>query len=221
MMSLTRLLFFLLCISTLLSSCSLHPYQTRFKRHQITNAVHEYRAPVYVGDYVICKNLHKSFRNLEFPGNHDHYMYNFLYALKGLFDVTVLDDAQNRCFEGFFDNHNLNQRKMEVDSFPNLFRIQEKGVHVVPLIYLYNMWLSNMYVTSSGSVGATGTGKERTTFLIMAIYIYHDAELVYRKQMWFRAKPRDIRDDFEDDFNLNKGHWNRLVKKVLDDYIVY
>ncbi|MCH8478269.1 MAG: hypothetical protein LAT56_10020 [Wenzhouxiangella sp.] len=216
-----KIVFLSLFIGVFLQSCRIHPYQTTFKRYQIKKSVYEEGDAVFVGDYVVCKNLRKSFRNLEFPGNHDHYINNFLHAIEGRLNVSVLENSQNRCDSIFFKNHRLNPKKMDVDNFPELFRIRKKGIHLVPLIYVDNMWMSSMYITSSGSAGTTGTGKDRTTFLKISVYIYHDAELVYQKLMWYRAKPRDIRDDFEDDFNLNQGHWDTLVKKVLDEYIVY
>ena len=220
-MSYGRLVLLLFCLGVFLQSCRIHPYQTTFKRTQVKKATYEEGDTVYVGDYVVCKNLRKLFKTVKFPGNHDHYINNFLHAIEDRLNVLVLENSQNRCDSAIFKNYRLNPKKMDVDSFPDLFRIREKGIHLVPIIYIDNKWMSTMYVTSAGSAGATGTGKERITFLKISVYIYHDAELVYQKLMWYRAKPRDIRDDFEDDFNLNQGHWDTLVKKVLDDYIVY
>lgn len=214
-------IIFILFLGLLLHSCRIHPYQTTYKRHQVKKSIYQDDDTVFVGDYVVCKNLRKSFKNLEFPGNHDHYFNNFLHAIEDRLNVFVLENSQNRCDSVIFKNYRLNPRKIYVDGFPDLFRIRKKGIHLVPLIYVDNMWMSNMYITSAGSAGVTGTGKERITFLKISVYIYHDAELVYRKQMWYRAKPKDIIDDFEDGFNLKQGHWDNLVRMILDEYIVY
>lgn len=217
-----KTLLFLCLLSTVISSCRHHPYQTTYKRHQVKNDVYREGEEVYIGDFVVCKNLRKRFKHYEFPGNHDHYIENFLHALETTqMTIKVKDSMQNHCDKGFTKNHTLSKRKMDVEDFPLLFQIRNKGIHLIPLIHIDNMWESTFYMTSTGMSGVTGTGKQRTTFLTMAIYIYRDAELVYRKQMWYRAIPRDIYEDFEEDFNLQQGHWEALVRKVLDEYIVY
>lgn len=198
-------------------SCKNHWYRVSNKRNHIIQTNYNKNDTILLNDYIICNNLRGVWGNESIPINQDSVLNIFVSALEKLSLQFMISEGHGICDTSFFANPYLKFKKMDHKRILELAKRDESNIVLVPIIYLDNTFLKNIYYTSTGI--PDGGGFNKSTALRIGIFLFEGNNIIYFKSMHYFSDGIKVSDKKSPVRNLDQEHWDRLVRLVMNDYI--
>jgi hypothetical protein len=198
-------------------SCTHNKLKIRDKKKHIIHNSYEKIDEIYIENYVLCNNINRWKRNEMVKINEDSILNIFNKALEKTKINIIRNEKENFCDNHFHYNIPLKLSKVDTKIIINS-PTNDSRIRLFPIIYINNLSLKNIYITSSGIAG--GGEYLRDTFLTIVIYLIKDSEIIYLKSARYGPiSSETVTYDEKPPKQLEQEHWDKLVELVMRDYI--
>lgn len=204
-------------LSLLLLSCSPYKYKLKYRTDHIVFKNYAKIDTIYVENFVLCNNLSRISINENIAINEDSVIAIFSNSIQLLNLPHFVNLKDNLCDSEMHANRLLKLNK--IDKYKIICNSNSRDrLVMVPVLYIDNMSMKHLYVTSSGVPG--GGEFLRDTFLKIAIYLVKNNEIIYLKSARYGPVSSETATFDEDPPNkLEQEHWDKLVELVMSDYV--
>jgi hypothetical protein len=210
-------LIFLLSVF-LCHSCWMSRYQNEGKKY--FNSYYDKNDTVYLKDYILCSSMRNMFignKTSAYYINPDSIFGIFKNSLEQFdFPIKFYSKSNVYCDSSFYLKRLTNIKSDEIIVSETIESIGSGKIQMVPVILIDN---SDMVVGSVSPAGALNTQKSRSTFLRIIIYLTRDDQIIYKKAMFYSAKPAYVNDGQKVEVNIKQEHWNELMRRIMKEYV--
>jgi hypothetical protein len=212
-----RLLVVTYCFLLMATSC-LTRIDTRQKRLQVRKGVYSVKDTIHISDAILCSVYDKGmFGKLEdFPVNNDSVFNIFTSSLSKLaLKIEVDERISFRCDSSFFFNKHLRISKINENTVLELANKYPSQVTMIPFIHLYT---SDLLYMSATATGAPVGGWKRSHFVGVVVYVVKENTIIYSRMFDFTGRKSEVFSN-ENKSTIQQKHWDKLIERVMRDYI--